>query len=156
MDNLEKYIKENREAFDTAPVPQGSLDRLMAKTRIKAVQIRLRWILPAAAAAAVLLLFVTGYYNNEEKRHLNRMLEGIAHSEVEIMTLVENSYPQDLEAVGNTIRSITAEAIPMYSLLPDELAPKERRKILDEYYGAKLEALDRVKEYYAHEMNNEL
>lgn len=155
MDNLEKYIKENREAFDTAPVPQGSLDRLMAKTRRKAVQIRLRWILPAAAAA-VLLLFVTGYYNNEEKRHLNRMLEGIARSEIEIMTLVENSCPQDLETVGNTIRSITAEAIPMYSLLPEELSTKERRKILDEYYGAKLQALDRVKEYYAHEMNNEL
>ena len=156
MDNLEKYIKENREAFDTAPVPQGSLDRLMAKTRRKTVQIRLRWILPAAAAAAVLLLFVTGYYNNEESRHLNKMLEGIARSEVEIMTLVEISCPQDLEAVGNTIRSITTEAIPMYSLLPDELTPKERRKILDEYYGAKLQALDRVKEYYAFEMNNEL
>lgn len=156
MDNLEKYIKENREAFDTAPVPQGSLDRLMAKTRRKAVQIRLRWILPAAAAAAVLLLFVTGYYNNEEKRHLNRMLEGMASTEVEIMTLVEKSCPHDLDAVENTIRSITSEAIPMYSLLPDELTPKERRKILDEYYGAKLEALDRVKEYYAHEMNNEL
>lgn len=156
MDNLEKYIKENREAFDTAPVPQGSLDRLMAKTRRKAVQIRLRWILPAAAAAAVLLLFVTGYYNNDESRHLNKMLEGIARSEVEIMTLVEISCPQNLEAVGNTIRSITAEAIPMYSLLPEELSTKERRKILDEYYGAKLQALDRVKEYYAYEMNNEL
>ena len=157
MDNLEKYIKENREAFDTAPVPQGSLDRLMAKTRKRTIQIRLRWILPAAAAAAALLvLFVTGYYNNEEKRHLNRMLEGIARSEIEIMTLVENSYPHDLEAVGNTIRSITAEAIPMYSLLPDELTPKERRKILDEYYGAKLQALGRVTEYYACEMNNEL
>lgn len=156
MDNLEKYIKENREAFDTVPVPDGSLDRLMAKTRRKAVQIRLRWILPAAAAAAVLLLFVTGYHNNDESRQLNRMLEGIARSEIEIMTLVENSCPQDLETVGNTIRSITAEAIPMYSLLPEEMAPKERRKILDEYYGAKLEALDRVKEYYAHEMNNEL
>jgi len=153
MDNLEKYIKDNREAFDMVPVPEGSLDRLMAKTRKRTIQIRLRWILPVAA---VLVLFVTDYYNNDEKRHLNRILEGIARSEVEIMTLVENSYPQDLEAVGNTIRSITAEAIPMYSLLPDELAPKERRKILDEYYGAKLQALGRVKEYYAHEMNNEL
>ena len=138
------------------PVPEGSLDRLMAKTRERTIQIRLRWILPAAAAAAVLLLFVTGYYNNEEKRHLNRMLEGMASSEVEIMTLVEKSCPHNLDAVENTIRSITSEAIPMYSLLPDELTPKERRKILDEYYGAKLEALDRVKEYYAHEMNNEL
>ena len=156
MDNLEKYIKDNREAFDMVPVPEGSLDRLMAKTRRKAVQIRLRWILPAAAAAAVLLLFVTGYYNNEEKRHLNRMLEGMASSEVEIMTLVEKSCPHNLDAVENTIRSITSEAIPMYSLLPEELTPKERRKILDEYYGAKLEALDRVKEYYAHEMNNGL
>ena len=154
MDNLEKYIKDNREAFDMVPVPEGSLDRLMAKARRKTVQIRLHWILPAAAV--LVLFFVTGYYNNEEKRHLNRMLEGIARSEVEIMSLVENSYPHDLEAVGNTIRSITAEAIPMYSLLPEELSTKERRKILDEYYGAKLEALDRVKEYYAHEMNNEL
>ena len=107
-------------------------------------------------AAALLVLFVTGYYNNDESRHLNKMLEGIARSEVEIMTLVEIACPQDLEAVGNTIRSITSEAIPMYSLLPDELTPKERRKILDEYYGAKLQALDRVKEYYAYEMNNEL
>ena len=156
MDNLEKYIKDNREAFDMVPVPEGSLDRLMAKTRERTIQIRLRWILPAAAAAAVLLLFVTGYYNNEEKRHLNRMLEGMASSEVEIMTLVEKSCPHNLDAVENTSRSITSEAIPMYSLLPDELTPKERRKILDEYYGAKLEALDRVKEYYAHEMNNEL
>ncbi|MBQ2918626.1 MAG: hypothetical protein IJE61_05305 [Bacteroidales bacterium] len=156
MDNLEKYIKENREAFDTVPVPDGSLDRLMAKTRRKAVQIRLRWILPAAAAAAVLLLFVTGYHNNDESRQLNRMLEGMASTEVEIMTLVEKSCPHDLDAVENTIRSITSEAIPMYSLLPEELSTKERRKILDEYYGAKLEALDRVKEYYAHEMNNEL
>lgn len=156
MDNLEKYIKDNREAFDMVPVPEGSLDRLMAKTRRKAVQIRLRWILPAASAAAVLLLFVTGYYNNEEKRHLNRMLEGMASTEVEIMTLVEKSCPHDLDAVENTIRSITSEAIPMCSLLPEELSTKERRKILDEYYGAKLEALDRVKEYYAHEMNNEL
>ena len=156
MDNLEKYIKDNREAFDTVPVPQGSLDRLMAKSRRRSVRHTLRWAVPAVAAAALLVLFVTGYYNNDESRHLNRILEGIARSEVEIMTLVENSYPQDLEAVGNTIRSITAEAIPMYSLLPDELAPKERRKILDEYYGAKLQALGRVKEYYACEMNNEL
>lgn len=156
MDNLEKYIKDNREAFDTVPVPQGSLDRLMAKSRRRSVRHTLRWAVPAVAAAALLVLFVTGYYNNDESRHLNRILEGIARSEVEIMTLVENSYPQDLEAVGNTIRSITAEAIPMYSLLPDELTPKERRKILDEYYGAKLQALDRVKEYYAYEMNNEL
>ncbi len=154
MDNLEKYIKDNREAFDMVPVPEGSLDRLMAKTRRRTIQIRLRWILPAAAA--VLLLFVTGHYNNDESRHLNKMLEGIARSEVEIMTLVEISCPQNLEAVGNTIRSITSESIPMYSLLPDELTPKERRKILDEYYGAKLQALDRVKEYYAYEMNNEL
>lgn len=156
MDNLEKYIKDNREAFDTVPVPQGSLDRLMAKSRRRSVRHTLRWAVPAVAAAALLLLFVTGYYNNDESRHLNKMLEGIARSEVEIMTLVEISCPQDLEAVGNTIRSITSEAIPMYSLLPDELTPKERRKILDEYYGAKLQALDRVKEYYAYEMNNEL
>lgn len=156
MDNLEKYIKDNREAFDMVPVPDGSLDRLMAKTRKRTIQIRLRWILPAAAAAAVLVLFVTGYYNNEEKRHLNRMLEGMASTEVEIMTLVEKSCPHDLDVVENTIRSITSEAIPMYSLLPEELSTKERRKILDEYYGAKLEALDRVKEYYAYEMNNEL
>ncbi len=156
MDNLEKYIKDNREAFDMVSVPEDSLDRLMAKTRRRTIQIRLRWILPAAAAAAVLLLFVTGYYKNEESRHLNKMLEGIARSEVEILTLVEMSCPLDLEAVGNTIRSITTEAIPMYSLLPDELTPKERRKILDEYYGAKLQALDRVKEYYAYEMNIDL
>lgn len=156
MDNLEKYIKDNREAFDTVPVPQGSLDRLMAKSRRRSVRHTLSWAVPAVAAAALLVLFVTGYYNNDESRHLNKMLEGIARSEVEIMTLVEISCPQDLEAVGNTIRSITTEAIPMYSLLPDELTPKERRKILDEYYGAKLQALDRVKEYYAYEMNNEL
>lgn len=156
MNNLEKYITENREAFDMAPVPDGSLDRLMSKARRRTLRIRLRWTLPVAAAAAVLVLFVTGYYINDESRHLNMMLEGIALSEVEIMTLVENSFPHEVEAVGNTIRSITSEAIPMYSLLPEELSSKERRKILDEYYGAKLRALDMVRKYYAQEMNNEL
>lgn len=138
------------------PVPDGSLDRLMTKTRRRSMRHALRWTIPAAAAAALLVLFLTEYHNNDESRHLNRMLEGIARSEVEIMTLVEISCPQDLEAVGNTIRSITAEAIPMQSLLPEELSPKEHRTILDEYYGAQLKALERVKEYYAHEMNNEL
>lgn len=138
------------------PVPDGSLDRLMVKTRRRSVRKTFRWTIPAVAAATVLVLFVTWCYNNDESLHLNKMLEGIARSEVEIMALVENSCPQDLDAVGNTIRSITSEAIPMYSLLPEELSTKERRKILDEYYGAKLEALGRVKEYYEHEMNNEL
>ena len=156
MDNLEKFITENREAFDMAPVPESSLDRLMAKKRSRTVRMRLRWAVPSAAAAAVMVLLVTGQYNNAEHRHLDRMLEGIVRSEVEIMALVENTCPQDMESVGNTIRSITAEAIPMYSLLPDELSPKERRTILDEYYGAKLQALERVKEHYAYVINNEL
>ena len=53
--------------------------------------------------------------------------------------MVEMHNPQDVEVAGSTIRSITAEAIPMASLLPEELPSKERMRILKEYYGQKIE-----------------
>ena len=146
MDRLRTYIEDNRSEFDSAPLPLGSKERFMAKT-IKRRRVWLRFAgIPAAAAAVAAAVIMT--MQNDERHNVTRMIERMTDCEVQIMAMVENTYPDDFEAVSNTIRSITFEAIPLSSLLPDELPAQERVRILEEYYGQKIEALERVKSYY--------
>ena len=147
MDRLRTYIEDNRSEFDSAPLPPGSKERFMAKTR-KRRTVRLSFAaIPAAAAAGIAAVIMT--LQADERHNVSRMIERMTDCEVEIMAMVENAYPDEIESVSNTVRAITFEAIPLASLLPDELSQYERVRILEEYYGQKIEALERVKSYYA-------
>lgn len=53
----------------------------------------------------------------------------------------------------NAVNSITFEAIPMTQQLPKIISPKERAKILKNYYKQKVEGLKKVKTFLA-ERNN--
>lgn len=152
MDHLEKYIAENRVMFDQAPVPEGCRERFMRKAKRTPV----RKVLRAGVSVAAVSILLVAFHFNDESRRLNRMLEDMARHEGEIRALVETSFPQDMDAVDNTLRSITSEAIPMVSLLPDEISSKERMRILADYYGTKMQALDKVMQYYEDQMINEL
>ena len=153
MDDLKRYILENRAGFDDEPVPEGSRGRFMAKavrTERRRVWI---WAGPAAAAVVAVVFAVSGIYRGKDAGSLEKLMQEMARSEIEIMALVETNFPQDAEAVGNTLRSITAEAIPLASLLPDEMPDEERMNVLKDYYGRKAEALDRVRQYYENEID---
>lgn len=152
MDDLKRYILENRAGFDDEPLPVGSRERFMVK--VARAEKRRVWIWAGPAAAAVLAVVsaVSGMYRDMDAGSLERLMLEMTRSEIEIMALVETNFPQDVEAVGNTLRSITAEAIPLASLLPDEMPDVERMEVLKEYYGRKAEALERVKRYYENEI----
>ena len=68
--------------------------------------------------------------------------------EAKLISLVENVCPHEMEAVLKSIRSITAEAIPLPDLLPEEIPAKERVRIIKEYYGRKTEALQSLMACY--------
>lgn len=149
MTELEKYISSNLEAFDSEPMPEGSKVRFMdavreerRKRRVKIIRLAFAGI---AAACAVLMVFTSvPDLSRELKLHHQRLAE----KEIEIMAMAEMEYPDETDIIMNTVRSITAEAIPLEDQLPDEMSLREKSRILDEYYGRKVSALEELIEQY--------
>ena len=166
MDELKKYICEHRDEFDSVPLsspsplspsllspslsspslPSGSKERFMANVRRR--MLRRVFYVCASSVAAVLTVVAVLKYETDESLNVARMVQKMADCEVEIMSMVELHNPYDVEVASSTIRSITDEAIPLAALLPEELPSKERMRILKEYYGQKIEALERVRLAY--------
>ena len=142
MTELEKYIRENIGSFDSEPVPAGSKERFLhaaaSERRKKAVRIiSLVFSGLVAACAAVLISVVEPDLSKELARHHTRL----ADAENEIIMTAEKNCPHEMEMIISSIRSITAEAIPLEDQLPEEMSKKEKRRILDKYYKQKQKAL---------------
>lgn len=149
MTELEKYISSNLEAFDSEPMPEGSKVRFMdavreerRKRRVKIIRLAFAGI--AAACAALMVFTSVPDLSRELKLHHQRLAE----KEIEIMAMAEMEYPDETDIIMNTVRSITAEAIPLEDQLPDEMSLREKSRILDEYYGRKVSALEELIEQY--------
>ena len=155
MDRMEKYIREHRGDFDVPSLPSGAKGRFMSKVGARRKHRVLKFMTAgmSAVAAAVAAIVIIGS-GAGESRNVERMLKRMAACESEIMTLVGNVSPWEADDVANTIRVITSDAIPLSSLLPDNLPSEERIRILEEYYNRKIEALEWVKSQY--EIINEL
>jgi len=143
MTELERYILDNREEFDSEPVPESSRERFMASVAAERRKRRIRFAGLAstgiaAALAAILSLSHEPDMETVVKNHHTRLAE----KEKDIISLTKESHPYEMEEMINSIRSITFEAIPLEEQLPEELPVKERIRILDEYYGQKYEALE--------------
>lgn len=142
MTELERYIADNRSAFDSEPVPAGSMDRFMnrlaserRKRRIRAAGMIFSGI--AAACAAFMILFM----EPDMSRTLERYHTRIAEMANKIMNIAETEYPYETEIIRNMVSVITEDTIPLEEQLPDELSTKERNRILNEYYYQKYSAL---------------
>lgn len=148
MTELERYIRENIGSFDSEPVPAGSKERFISKLNSERRRARSRLtslvLAGLAACASILLMPDRPSLDKELERHYRRMAE----TESKIMALVEREYPHEKETVINTIRSITAEAIPLEEQLPDEMSMKEKSRIINEYYNHKHSALQLVLEQF--------
>jgi hypothetical protein len=152
MNRLEQYIKENRNSFDAELPPSGSRERFMArleaeKARRKAVRFRHMWMSAAVSAAAVLAALIAFSYFGADK-DIERSILAMNSQEAQVIALVEEVCPQEMDVVMSSIRSITFEAIPFTDQLPDELPEKERIRIIKDYYGRKIEALQDLMAYY--------
>lgn len=145
MDRLEQYIKENRSSFDMELPPSGSRERFMAKLEAekpgrKVVNFRPVWLSAAVSAAAVVVAVIALSYSGVD-RDIEKSILAMSSQEAQVIALVEEVCPQEMDIVMNSIRSITFEAIPFTDQLPDELPQKERVRIIKDYYGRKTEAL---------------
>lgn len=145
MTELERYIVDNREEFNSAPVPVNSRERFMASVAAERKKRRVRFagIASTGIAAAIATLLTLTYEPDMEdvlKRHYTRLAE----KELNIISLTEENHPHEMEEIINSIHSITFEAIPLEDQLPEELPIKERIRILNEYYNQKHEALERL------------
>ena len=145
MDRLEQYIKENRSSFDMELPPSGSRERFMAKLEAekpgrKLVNFRPVWLSAAVSAAAVVVAVIALSYSGVD-RDIEKSILAMSRQEAQVIALVEEVCPQEMDIVMNSIRAITFEAIPFTDQLPDELPEKERVRIIKDYYGSKTEAL---------------
>lgn len=149
MTELEKYITDNLESFDSEPVPSGSRERFMASVASEKKKRRVKVISFATAGmAACLTVLLTVFIEPDISKELEMHHRRLAEKENEIMIMVEREYPNETDMVFNTLRSITAEAIPLEEQLPEELSLKEKSRILNDYYGRKYSALENLMAQY--------
>lgn len=142
MTELERYIEANLESFDVEPVPSGSRERFMKAIASEKRKRRARVIsLAFTGMAAACALFLTVFIEPDMSRELRRQHTRLAAKENEIMIMAERDFPEEVDMIANTIRSITFEAIPLEDQLPDEMPVKDRIRILNDYYDHKYEAL---------------
>ena len=160
MDNLEKYIKDNSEAFNDAELPEGHLDRFVAKLEsqasfqqghspgVKRVR-RILWAALAVAAATAVMIFL-----NRPTDETHDWFANVGNDQLEIcrtyyekagelyeIILAQNPDGSMDESVG----SIADGGIPLVDQLPDDMDPEARAAILKEYYGELLNGLERMK-----------
>ena len=148
MDRLEQYIIDNRNEFDTGLPSGASKDRFMSKVGQEQDRKRkIRFFYSTVAVTASLAIAFIGLADLGSIE-IERIYHKMTVCENEIYAWAESTCPEEIDEISNTIRIITDEAIPLESLLPDELEARERRRILDEYYSCKIDALERVKERY--------
>jgi len=161
MENLEKYIQDNLEQFNTCEMPAGHQERFLAKLEAlqsqeqhqepKPHRLPIRRILftaSAAAAAIIIALFATlqpGNIGQSYSIGIQEMAQEMYTEEAEILQML----PEDDLQMINSVKSITQEAVPLTDLLPDELSPEKRAEILREYYKAKTAGLKKIKTLYA-------
>ena len=145
MTELERYISSNIDAFDCEPIPEGGKERFMdavrqerRKNRIQVLSIAFTGM--AACIAIIMAVLVEPDISKELERHYRRM----AMKENEILTIVGRECPEETDMIMNTLRTITADVIPLEDQLPDELSAKDKSRILNEYYDLKYSALENL------------
>ena len=145
MTDLQRYISSNIDAFDCEPIPEGGKERFMdavrqerRKNRIQVLSIAFTGM--AACTAIIMAVLVEPDISKELERHYTRM----SMKENEILTIVEREWPEETDMIMNTLRTITADAIPLEEQLPEELSTKEKSRILNEYYDLKYSALENL------------
>ena len=143
MTELERYILDNREEFDSEPVPESSRERFMASVAAERRKRRVRFTgLASTGIAAALAAILTLTHQPDMETVIEKHHTRLAEKEQDIISLTQESHPYEMEEMINSIRSITFEAIPLEEQLPEELPVKERVRILNEYYNLKYEALE--------------
>ncbi len=151
MENLEQYIKNNLEEFDSGDLPAGSRERFMTKLEDsrKRAKSRRRYLFigPAAGiAACVLLAIFIGHGRDEVNGHSEHYMAILTTLNREIISLAMECDEMTADEITMATRSVIQDTIPLEEQLPDDLPEEEKEMIMREYYEKKAEGLRRIKE----------
>ena len=167
MENLEHFIRENREAFNEGALHDGHLQRFEA--RLRAANLRKpaegRWNFfragmrrSVAAAAIIVLLLATGVVLYTGRDDYKAKVEVLTSQQTKLMEEVSREINQlygeedaEREMLIRSLESIIQEAQPLEKQLPKELDEKERLRILKEYYNERARAILRFKKLLTQE-----
>lgn len=164
MENLEKYIQDNLEQFNSGEMLAGHQERFMAKLQAGQANgentnphrktphlfsSRSIFAATAAAAAIIIAFFITtGSPVSDDEAYtiaIHEVAEEMYLEETDILMMLR----KDDQNIINSVKSITEEAIPLSEQLPAELSSEKRIEILREYYKTKTAALKKFKTLYA-------
>lgn len=167
MDNLEEYIRLNREAFDEQEVPEGHLMRFeerlagqvadrKSETRRPSKWLRFASVATGITAVAAAVAAVVIFINRPGERHKD-WFAGVGNDQLEICQAYYGKMAEYYEAIlkGDIdgtrqfdLEAIAGEGIPLVDQLPDEIDPETRAAVLKEYYGALLDGMERLNKIY--------
>lgn len=154
MENLEQYIKENREAFDNGVLPEGHRMRFLKRIDKRKGQ-NVKYLYTALAAIAAVLIFAVIVYrpSSDDMEFSNRAESEYAvlvtSLENDILDLSKKCDKKVAKEAIKAFKNIIFEAIPLSEQLPEELSDIERARILRKYYKEKTDGLNRIKCYLA-------
>ena len=166
MDNLEEYIRLNREAFDEQELPEWHLVRFeerlagqVADRKRQLIWFRFASVaagIAAAVAAVVILMPGQARHDGNVARHKD-WFAGVGNDQLEICQAYYGKMAEFYETIlkGDVdgtrlseLEAIAGEGVPLVDQLPDEIAPETRAAVLKEYYGALLDGMDRLNNIY--------
>ena len=148
MNGIEKYIKENIDEFDAAPVPEGSRKAFLQKVKAQTHRRRTRTIMLAVPSVAAAVLIILSLIPRDGSNEIKRYHRRLAVKEMIIMAKVSKTAPESLEDIVNTIRVVTSEVIPLEDQLSDVMEEGAKKRILKEYYDCKDRALEQILDQY--------
>ena len=158
MDNLEKYISENRIRFDEEPV-DGHFERLQQKIeqessnkRIKSI----RWVL--SIAASITILYIVGSIVFQKTEKINEFCEVAIDMKIcylekmylladQIEELIVDFDQWDRQLVMSDVNDIIETVNGDFeSEIPEELSDEIAKILLSGYYRQNLESLEMIVE----------
>ena len=154
MKDLEKYIRENAAAFDTAEPASGHEERFLARldvTPLHTVPFRAksRNLLPWGAFALAALAIALVVFRPGTSRHFIGVPDNPERVYRSYLAQVERAYLhfpwEDDYDWESALDELTEESVSLFEQLPDELSPRRQARILKAYYGDLLDGVKQLK-----------
>jgi len=156
MNNLEKYIRNNKSLFDGEPA-SGHFERLQQKMNRKSGRIiALRWGISIAASIAIVFLISSILHKTEEKVDKMAACETAIDMKLcyfekmndvaERIEMLSKDYdPWDRQQLMTDVHNIIEIAYSGFEIeIPEELSEYQARLILSDYYRQNLEGLEMI------------
>lgn len=156
-DILKDFIKEHSQQLNSYQMRDGDLERFTQKVENASLR-KGRWsfltqgrfIAATAAVCVIAAIFViAGIRSTDNGREPERLEQAyIASLQLKAAQIIKaNAENENLseEDLANSMESLLNDPVLMSEQLSDELSPKEKIRILKEYYNQKMEGLGQFK-----------